>query len=472
MNFKTYYSNRINQLIEEQNPTNRIFVLLGQTSLVEFNMIKAIIADENTFALEGNENIFDDDWYDDIYHTLRKAKNNLLISYAQYSYIEEYRLPDSIRRRILILNDNLRNLFPIYENEFLENTIEQNIDIRPENLPIYQAEQLKINNIYYYSVIKHLDNKVDSVDMFSNTRELRKYSNIIKDEDSTIFPIINFTYDEYALDEFVNNCISNNRFDTKAIVKILKKEKLSESKLTKIKSLNYLLNDFGGELFLLEDEEIQADFTTRDETLNLLKKYWGDNSSFRNLKIYRNPDLSNDIQEISQGQIVEDVINQYHNAKEFKEYRDIFLTAPTGAGKSLLFQLPSFYISQLGDVTIVISPLIALMNDQVNSIFKDRKFTKVAYLNSDLSLTNRNEVIERCKNKEIDVLYMSPELFLSYDIKYFINDRHLGLIVIDEAHLITTWGRDFRVDYWYLGNHISKIRKFANYNGSDEIFGD
>lgn len=464
MCFKNYYSNRINQLIEKQNSTNRIFVLLGQTTLVNLEIINAIIADENTFALEGNENIFDDDWYDDIYHTLRKAKNNLLISYAQYSYIEEYRLPDSIRRRILILNDNLRNLFPIYENEFLENTIEQNIDIRPENLPIYQAEQLKINNIYYYSVIKHLDNKVDSVDMFSNTRELRKYSNIIKDEDSTIFPIINFTYDEYALDEFVNNCISNNRFDAKAIVKILKKEKLSESKLTKIKSLNYLLNDFGGELFLLEDEEIQTDFTTRDETLNLLKKYWGDNSSFRNLKIYRNPDLSNDIQEISQGQIVEDVINQYHNAKEFKEYRDIFLTAPTGAGKSLLFQLPSFYISQLGDVTIVISPLIALMNDQVNSIFNDRKFTKVAYLNSDLSLTNRNEVIERCKNKEIDVLYMSPEIFLSYDIKYFINDRHLGLIVIDEAHLITTWGRDFRVDYWYLGNHISKIRKFANYN--------
>jgi hypothetical protein len=55
---------------------------------------------------------------------------------------------------------------------------------------------------------------------------------------------------------------------------------------------------------------------------------------------------------------------------------------------------------------------------------------------------------------------MSPELLMSYDISNFIGERKLGLVVIDEAHLITTWGRDFRVDYWFLGNHIRKIRKY------------
>ena len=142
----------------------------------------------------------------------------------------------------------------------------------------------------------------------------------------------------------------------------------------------------------------------------------------------------------------------------------MFLTAPTGAGKSLLFQLPAFYVSLKGDITIVISPLIALMKDQVNAIITDRNFQKVAYLNSELSLIDRERIIDNCQNGEIDILYMSPELFMSYDIKHFIGERNLGLLVIDEAHLITTWGRDFRVDYWFLGNHVRKIRKFHSLN--------
>ena len=128
--------------------------------------------------------------------------------------------------------------------------------------------------------------------------------------------------------------------------------------------------------------------------------------------------------------------------------KDLFLTAPTGAGKSLLFQIPSFYISKNKDVTIVVSPLIALMEDQVDAIKKDRKFDKVAYLNSNLSLIEREKIIEACKEGNIDILYLSPELLMSYDIRHFIGERNLGLMVIDEAHLITTWGRDFRVDYF------------------------
>ena len=140
----------------------------------------------------------------------------------------------------------------------------------------------------------------------------------------------------------------------------------------------------------------------------------------------------------------------------------MFLTAPTGAGKSLLFQLPAFYIASKGDVTIVVSPLIALMKDQVSAIISQRGFTRVAYINSEVSLLDRDNIIQKCKSGQIDILYMAPELLMSYDVRYFIGERHIGLMVIDEAHLITTWGRDFRVDYWYIGNHINKIRKYSD----------
>jgi RecQ family ATP-dependent DNA helicase len=194
----------------------------------------------------------------------------------------------------------------------------------------------------------------------------------------------------------------------------------------------------------------------------LLKEYWGPDAQFRSLKVYKNPDHSSDIIEISQALIVETIIAEYNNSVNKLSSRDLFLTAPTGSGKSLLFQLPSFYVSANGDITIVVSPLIALMKDQVNAIISERKFEKVAYLNSELSLVDREKIIEKCHSGVVDLIYMSPELLMSYDISHFIGERKLGLVVIDEAHLITTWGRDFRVDYWFLGNHIRKIRKYHN----------
>ncbi|MBK7556753.1 MAG: hypothetical protein IPI55_19805, partial [Flavobacteriales bacterium] len=67
-------------------------------------------------------------------------------------------------------------------------------------------------------------------------------------------------------------------------------------------------------------------------------------------------------------------------------------------------------------------------------------------------------------NAVVDVLYLSPELLLSYDISHFLGERKLGLVIIDEAHLVTTWGRDFRVDYWFLGNHLRKTRKYSGHD--------
>ncbi len=207
----------------------------------------------------------------------------------------------------------------------------------------------------------------------------------------------------------------------------------------------------------------RIDTTYRPELRRLLKDHWN-SEVFRTLRIYEDPDVGNELIDINQGAVVEQIVQQFEAAQKGEPVRDVLLTAPTGSGKSLLFQMPAMYLAErYSAVTIVISPLIALMKDQVLSLQRERGYQGVAFMNSELSLSDRAEVIDKIKFGDVSILYMSPELLLSYELSTFIGNRTLGLFVIDEAHLVTTWGRDFRVDYWYLGNFIRRIRKFHQF---------
>ncbi|MFN8263788.1 MAG: helicase-related protein [Chitinophagales bacterium] len=208
-------------------------------------------------------------------------------------------------------------------------------------------------------------------------------------------------------------------------------------------------------------KDFYADYY-RPELLNILNNHWASNE-FRNLKVYEDPDISTNLVELSQGAVCEHVIKQCEIAYNHKLHEDVFLTAPTGAGKSVLFQVPAIYMAEKYNlVTIVVSPLKALMLDQVSALRDERGYSKVGFINSDISLVERENVLNSIKNGTISIVYLSPELLLSYDIKYFVGTRQVGLLVIDEAHLVTTWGRDFRVDYWFLGNYIRKARKYLD----------
>jgi ATP-dependent DNA helicase RecQ len=456
MTFSEFYSNKTIQILTDHSSrkTNQIFVLLGQTELIDISNLLDNITDIKSFYLNGNEELFDKNWFTTVFTKLNSVNKFQLLSFAQFSYLINYIDSSFFKERVIIIRDNLRQLFPINKSEYLEESSDENIETRPDNIPIYQAEQLQIGKYYFYS-IKSLNEEFASINLFNEESELIE-------SDNYDFDNIDISSDQTALDFFLNTCILENDFKKNAIVKIYSKQPINNSIINNLAKVNFILNYFGGSLFLLKEEVIKEKYEVNQSTLDLLLKYWGEKAKFRGLKVYRNPDIGNQISEISQGLIVETIIKEYENSKRKEKTRDLFLTAPTGAGKSLLFQLPAFYVSKKGDFSIVISPLIALMKDQVNSIITDRNFEKVAYLNSELSLIDRERVIENCQNGEIDILYMSPELFMSYDIKHFIGNRNLGLLVIDEAHLITTWGRDFRVDYWFLGNHVRKLRKFHN----------
>ena len=119
---------------------------------------------------------------------------------------------------------------------------------------------------------------------------------------------------------------------------------------------------------------------------------------------------------------------------------NILLTAPIGAGKSLLFQLPAIYLgNEYGMLTIVVSPLKALIVDQVEGL-QELGYMRVAYAASDLSPELKIEVYRQVRESEVELFYLSPELLLSYDIKHFAGERRIGLVVVDEAHTVTTWG--------------------------------
>lgn len=201
----------------------------------------------------------------------------------------------------------------------------------------------------------------------------------------------------------------------------------------------------------------------RQGVTELLKDTYG-YDHFRNLEIYADLFRSRETLCISQGQLIENVIREVEKAqKGDPEPENILLTAPTGSGKSLLFQLPAIYLGkEYNLLTIVVSPLKALIVDQVEGL-QDLGYQRVAYASSDLSPEQKMEVYRAVREGEVDLFYLSPELLLSYDIKHFVGNRRIGMVVIDEAHTVTTWGKEFRVDYWFLGRYLSALKQNLGY---------
>ncbi len=133
---------------------------------------------------------------------------------------------------------------------------------------------------------------------------------------------------------------------------------------------------------------------------------------------------------------------------------------PTGGGKSLTFQLPALMKGSLSrQLTVVISPLVSLMKDQVENLEKRFDITKAVAINGLLSPLERQDAIERVEKGGVQLLYLSPESLRSPTISRILKQRSIARFVIDEAHCFSSWGQDFRVDYLYIADFIQNFEE-------------
>lgn len=139
------------------------------------------------------------------------------------------------------------------------------------------------------------------------------------------------------------------------------------------------------------------------------------------------------------------------------EHSHVLGILPTGTGKSVCYQVPALSLyDKTGALTVVISPLVALMADQVQGMERSGISSAVT-INGMLSMPERQDALDRVRLGQAAILLISPEQLRSVSVRSVLQQREVGFWVLDEAHCVSKWGHDFRPDYRYIGRFIREF---------------
>lgn len=385
----------------------------------EFLMLNSFILDQYEKVFILNNNLYMNQYPIDAVFS-QSAKNGLITHFSDLENDYDESMIGSIEE-IIDLYDGVREYNGFLVGAYCEDKIPDDPKIHRINL--FDYESMPIQMVNYTEGIDYLEieEESDYIDLVKR---------IFQGIEEVYIRTTNYTGDIEKLNDHIS---------------ILRKNWIDYS-----------------EIYYIQPQELVTTFEHREEYNEILKKYWG-YEEFRSFDVYDLKSLEagdKTIVKVSQEQIISDLVQQAENCDDpEKECRDIFVTAPTGAGKSVIFQVPAIYLAEKYELlTIVVSPLIGLMNDQISNLEK-RNYKGAKTINSDISPIVRDEILNNIAEGNLHILYLSPETLLARSsVEQLIGDRTIGMIVIDEAHIVTTWGKQFRPDYWYLGEHIRKLR--------------
>lgn len=136
--------------------------------------------------------------------------------------------------------------------------------------------------------------------------------------------------------------------------------------------------------------------------------------------------------------------------RQILSHKPVLAIMPTGGGKSICYQIPALL---LPGVTLVVSPLISLMKDQVDRLL--RQNIPAGFINSTQTISEVRDTLDKTQNGHIKLLYIAPERFQARQFREWLNEIHVSFLAIDEAHCISEWGHDFRPAYLNLKKLIS-----------------
>ena len=160
-----------------------------------------------------------------------------------------------------------------------------------------------------------------------------------------------------------------------------------------------------------------------------------------------------------------DILQKYYGYTSFRKGQENIITSiinkedvlaimPTGGGKSICYQVPSLCLE---GITIVISPLISLMKDQVDTL--KTMGIKAGLINSSLSNSEYSTILEEIENDECKIIYIAPERLDSMEFVNIVRGKNISQVAIDEAHCVSQWGHDFRISYKKIPHFINRLDK-------------